>query len=272
MLVSFLKSAVEGFLMKELRQRLQQNIASYPNLACLFKGKIPKSPRMSRPAYSDKNIEDAWRDEFSFWNVLLNETDPQFKSMLQKLDGLVTKCESAYGRKKLRDGITSNLFDFLSELEVYETFLSHGVKPRIEPTPSSRSIRKMDLSVVLEKRVILIEVITPRVPGEMIKEVGFRALDLGLSKKVAGDIVHHLSGVSKPTGPVIVIVNGVYSGLGPMNLEPAIEELNRFSSGIGLLVSALLLYRSNWGASMAVKPSGPSLTESEISKLKKIFG
>jgi hypothetical protein len=258
--------------MKELHQRLQENIISYPNLARLFKGKIPKSPRMSRPAYGDESIENAWRDEFSFWNVLLNDTDPQFKSMLRKLDNLVIKCESAYGRKKLRDGITSNFFDFLSELEVYETFLSHGMKPQIEPTPSSRSIRKMDLSVVLEKRVILIEVITPRVPEEMVKSAGFRALDLGLSKKVAGDIAHHLSGVSEPTGPVIAIVNGMYSGLDPMNLEPAVEELNRFPSGIGLFVSALLLYRSSWGASIAVNPSGPSLTESEISKLKKIFG
>lgn len=276
--------------MKEpsLHQRLKQRIAIYPNLFELFKDKIPDSPPLFVKVYRDVNVEQIWGRHFSFWNVLLHDNDPEFKTRLRETDGLVGRYKSAYGEERLRSGIAGSFFSFLSELEVYHTFLSNSIVPIIEPYAAQGSKKKMDLSVTLDARQILIEVITPYPPEKMLRRVAdFAPLDSDLSKKLAYEIAHHFAGLSKPTSPTVMMVNGAYSGLDPMNLACAIEELNRLTdkdfsnvdqaeakvlaSKGKLFVSAALLYKSNWPPSMTINPTGPELTGTELSILKKVF-
>lgn len=276
--------------MKELNlhQRLEQELAKYPNLFELFKNDMPYSPSLFVKVYKDVNVEQIWGRHFSFWNVLLHDTDPQFKARLQETDVLVGRYKSAYGEHRLRSGISGSLFSFLSELEVYHAFVSSSAMPIIEPYAAKGSKKKMDLSVNLNARQVLIEVITPYPPEKMLRQVAsFAPLDFDLSKKLAYEIVHHFADLSQPSSPTVIIVNGIYSGLDPMILAAALDKLNELtekdfpsvapaeaaalSSKGKLFVSAALLYKSNWGPSLVVNPHGASLTESEILSLRKIL-
>ncbi len=272
----------------DLRKRLKGKITSYPNLSQLFEDKVPDIPDLQRSVYRDPLIEQTWGGEFRFWNLLLHDFDPQFNTYLQEMDVLVAKCKAAYGEERLRPRIEDDFFNFLSELQVYETFLSSGVIPRIEPTPTSESRRKLELSVTLDKSEILIEVITPRVPEKMIRMgTGSAPWDLNLSKKIASEIAHHFDEATVPMNSTLIAVNGIFSGLTPINTESVVDAIlnlkevdfpnsdaelaKMLASKAAVFVSAVLLYKSNWGRCLVINPKGPQLTQIEISRLKEIF-
>jgi hypothetical protein len=74
-------------------------------------------------------VERIWGPRFTFWNVLLHCTDPQFNVLLQTLDAFVVKYRSSYGEKRLRNGMKNDPFSFLSELTVYDLLRSQGLEP-----------------------------------------------------------------------------------------------------------------------------------------------
>jgi hypothetical protein len=124
---------------------LEQEIANYPNLEQLFKDQIPKTPVLYQRVYNDLDAEKKAGKELSFWGILSHGL--HFKNLLQRLDDLVGRHKSAYGESRLRSGIVKNVFSFLSELEIYDAFVSRGVTPEIEPPPTAGSKRKLDMSV-----------------------------------------------------------------------------------------------------------------------------
>lgn len=254
---------------QDLRQQIIQRIAPYANLANLFRNRVPLSPRLHVPVYRNRAVEKAWGRRFTFWNVLLHDADPQFKRLLQELDYLAGKYTSDYGEKLLREGITNNPFSFLSELKVYDTFRANRVMPIIEPRPWPQSKKKLDFSVSLDSRQILIEVIVPLPPEKMLKKAGFGPMDLYVSRNVADEIKSHFRGIYRPTSPVIIAINGLYRALNPINVESALSNLDNRTK---LFVSAILLFASNYGPSVAWNPNGPQLTQVEISTLTQIFG
>jgi hypothetical protein len=90
------------------KQHVLQQLSAYPNLFELFKTEIPPSPRLTVKVYDGPNIDQTWGQRFTFWNVLLHDSDPQFNALLRELDSLVAECKAAYGEKRLRNGIKSN--------------------------------------------------------------------------------------------------------------------------------------------------------------------
>ncbi len=275
--------------MDDVIKRIQERLKSYPNLFKIFVNQIPEQPPMEASIYKDVDVERIWGKRFTFWNILLHDDDPQFKALLQELDALVASSMQDYGEELLRTGIKNDPFSFLSELTVYESFHSHGVQPMIEPSPSPMSTKKMDLSVDLDNRDIMIEVIAPHgPPGNLIKQgIGFAPWDLGLSKKLAYEIVHHMDVLIEPTHPTIIMVNGIYSGLNPENIQPSIDELQNLKetdfpddpAELATLlakkgkcfVSVVVLFKSNRGPCLAINPMGPRLSEKEISSLNDVF-
>jgi hypothetical protein len=219
--------------------------------------------------YGDSKVEKHWAERFTFWNVVLNDHDSQFKKLLRKLDAHVGQYESEYGAERLRSGITSDPFSFSSELEVYDAFRMNGIVPIIEPRVSAQSRRNLDLSVDLDCRQILIEVIAPHPREQMVRNgAGFTSWDDNISRNIANEIEHHFEGVSQPTSPIIIAINGLYRGLWPINVESAVGG---FEGKARQVVSAILLFASNLGPCIAVNPSAPSLTATETSKLTRIF-
>ncbi len=253
---------------QDLRQQVAQRIARYSSLTNLFRNRIPQSPPLRVPVYRDRAIEKAWGPRFTFWNVLLHDEDRQFRRLLQELDRLAGKYAPDYGEKLLRKGITNNPFSFLSELTVYDTFRENSVMPVIELRPSPQSKKKLDFSVSLNSRPILIEVIVPLPPEKVLRKPGFHPWDMYVSRNVADEIKSHFRGIYRPTSPVIIAINGLYRALDPVNVESALGELDIRT---GQFVSAILLFASNYGPCIAYNPNGPLLTQAEISMLTKIF-
>jgi len=101
-------------------------MTAYPNIFELFKGEIPYSPPLYATIYKGVDVGQIWGQRFTIWNVLLYDSDPAFKAVLQELDALVAKHKSAYGEHRLRNGIKNDPFSFLSELVVYDL-----VRPRM---------------------------------------------------------------------------------------------------------------------------------------------
>jgi len=257
---------------QNIKQHVLQQLSACPNLFELFKTEIPQSPQLTVKVYDDPNIDQTWGQRFTFWSVLLHDSDPQFNALLRELDLLVAKCRAAYGEKRLSNGIKSNPFSFLSELIAYDAFQSNDIGVDIEPPPAQGSRKKMDFAVNLDNRKIMVEVIAPFPREKMIRRgAGFGPMDSGLSEKLAHEIVIHLEGMGHPTDPVIIMVDGVYSALDPINAEASIDTLNNHTPALAVFVSAVLLFRSNWGNSIWVNPSGPQLTMKEIALLNKIF-
>ncbi len=270
------------------RQRVEERIASYRNLSKLFLNRIPEVMPASATIYKHVDVGQIWGLRFTFWNVLLHDSDPQFKRLLLHLDSMVEKHGLEYCGDRLRNGLKNDPFSFDSELTAYDIFRSTGIEPEIDPPAASESAKKMDLSVNLDGRRILIEVITPQLPADMVKKGGgFAPLDMDLSKKLAGEIVHHFDVLSEPQSPTIIMVNGAYSGLDPVQIESSVDALNSLEQSDfphenpeqskllankgKLFVSAVLLFGSNWGSYMSLNPRGPNLTEKEVSLLTEIF-
>lgn len=198
----------------------------------------------------------------------MHDADPQFKRLIQELDFLAGEYLSDYGEELLRKGIKNNPFSFLSELKVYDIFRVNRVMPTIEPRPSPHSKKKLDFSVTLDSRQILIEVIVPLPPEKMLRRAGFHPVDLYVSRNVADEIKSHFRGIYRPTDPVIIAINGLYRALDPINVESALGELDNRTK---LFVSAILLFASNYGPCIACNPNGPQLSQVEIGRLTQIF-
>jgi len=263
-------------------------MTAYPNISELLKDKIPDSPPLYATIYKGVDVGQIWGQRFTIWNVLLYDSNAAFKAVLQELDALVAKHKSAYGEDRLRNGINNDPFSFLSELVVYDNFRSFGISPEIEPQAAPGSSKKMDLSVNLDGREILIEVKMPHPPAHLIMQgTGFAPLDFDLSKKLAGEIDQHLDIAAEPTNPTIIMINGLYSALDPFIVGNSIEQLNNLKEDdfpeeppdrakllaerARLFVSAVLLFRSDWEPYMAINTTGLKLSEKEILSLKKIF-
>jgi hypothetical protein len=254
------------------KQVILDRLAQYANLFQLFGNAIPQYFPLTVKVYDDPAIDRTWGQRFTFWNVLLHDSDRQFKALLQLLDSLVARHKGAYGEKRLRAGITNNPFSFVSELIVYDAFESNGIVAEVEPSPTPSSRKKMDLAATLDNRRILIEVIAPLPREKMIRQgAGFIPMDASLSGILANEIVNHLEGVEKPKDPVVIMVDGVYSGLDPINAEASIVYLNNRAASLATFVSAVLLFKRQCGTSFNVNLSGIQLTYTEISILKNIF-
>jgi hypothetical protein len=254
------------------KQDISDRLVHYTNLFQLFKNEIPQSPALTVKVYDDPRIDQTWGQRFTFWNLLLHDSDPQFRALLKLLNSLVAKYRAAYGEERLRSGINNNPFSFLSELIVYDAFESNGIVTEIEPTPAPSSKKKLDFAVSLDNRRILIEVIAPLPREKMIRQgAGFGPIDDDLSEKLTDEIVAHLKGIDKPKDPVIIMVDGVYRALDPINAEASIPALNSRSTDLATFVSAVLLFRSNWGNSISTNLSGLQLNDKEISTLESIF-
>ena len=270
------------------KQHILVQLTRYPNLFGLFKAQIPASPELEVKLYKDDYVERMWGLRFTFWGILLNDSDQYYVLLLKNLDSLVAKHKSSYGEEKLRAGIMSDPFSFLSELTAYDIFKSNGIVPIIEPFAGTGTKRLLDLSTTLEGRPILFEVIMPHSSEDMLRQgAGFAPLDFGLSRKIAYDIARHFEFVADPTNPTVVLVNGLYSALDPFIVANSIDELNTLketdfpqedmsrarllANKPKLFVSAVLLFKSNWGSSISTNSSGPRLTDNEISSLKRIF-
>lgn len=265
-----------------VRTRIEERLKAYPNLSDLFKGRVPDRPTLHYRVYQDTNIKPVLASKFSFWNILLHDADSEFRDQLRELDLLVARCKRIYGPKLLREGIKSDMNSFLSELEVCYTFLTSSIVPSIYPPLHPGSKRKLDLSVNLEGRSLLVEIITPLVPEDIVRKGGgFAPWDMGLSRRVFREIEHHFYGVSSPSSPVIVIVDGAYSGIGPLELDAVVAIMNAnlestthtefANSKARLFVSALIVTKNPWQPYMTVNPAGPKLNPNEIVVLNRVF-
>ncbi len=249
---------------------------------------IPSPAPLFVKVYRNVDVEKVYGARFTIWNVLLNDSDAEFKKLLCQLNDLATKHRSAYGAEKLRAGL-GDPFSFRSELTLYDTFKDNGFPVIIEPPTAQGSKRKADLAVSLHQREVFFEVITPRPSEDFLgRGGGFAAMDLDLSKKVAGEIVQHFDLTASPTEPTVIGLDGTYNGLDSVNVESAVDRLNRLkvdefpgekpdrapllSSKARLFVSAVLLFRSNSDSHLAVNPTGPNLNRLEIQALNKVFG
>jgi hypothetical protein len=269
--------------------RIVDRLGQYANLFELFKDHVPRCPKLEVKLYRhDDDVERIWGPRFTIWGILLNDTDQYYLRLLHELDSYVAKHKSPYGEDRLRAGITSDPFAFLSELIAYDMFQSKAVVPVIEPPAEPDSRRLLDLSVRLDSRPILLEVIMPHVPADMLRKGrGFAPPDFYLSRKIAYDICHHFEFVTTPTTPTVVLVNGLYSALDPFVVSNSIGELNQLkatsfpqeeerraellASRPRLFVSAVILFKSNWGSYMEINPAGPQITEKEDMSLKTVF-
>ena len=257
----------------DLKSQIRQKLANYPKLWELFKDKIPESPSLTVKVYRDSNVEEKWGGHFNLWGILLNESDSQFKAYLHELNILLEKYgeryRSAYEEKHFFSKVICEVYSFLSEIQVYEIFLSNSVEPIIEPKAAKDSERRMDLSINLCGREILIEIITPNPKERLLKQEVSFAGDFDLSRKLAYEVTEHFSGLSQPISPTVIVIDGSYSGIDPIVLRYTIEKLQQLDEKI--FISAILLYKSNWRPSMEINPTGPALTKTEISRLREIF-
>lgn len=271
-----------------LQQSIHQRIVAYPNLSELFKDRIPDSPPLYAAIYKGVDVGRIWGERFTFWNVLLHDADPASKAVLQELERFASKHRTAYGEDRLRNQMKNDPFTFLSELIAYDSFCLYGISPDIEPQAGPASDKKVDLSVNLDSREILVEVKTPFPPADLVTQgSGFAPLDFELCKKLAGEMWQHFDITGQPTNQTIVMVDGLYSALDPFIVSNSIDRLNSLKESdfpklprehaklladrAKLFLSAVLLFRSNSGSSIDTNPSGPRLTEKEISTLKKVF-
>jgi hypothetical protein len=125
----------------------------------------------------------------------------------------------------------------------------------------------LDLAVELNGRRLLIEVITPY-PAERMTSGGFAPWDSYVTKNIDYEIEEHFEGVSQPTDPLLVAVNGLHRGLLCDNIQSAIGDLYGRTK---LFVSAILLFASNYGRCLVSNPAGLQLTDRETSELVRIF-
>ena len=274
--------------MDDTNRRIKDRLTNYPNLSGLLADHIPVNPPMEASIYKEVDVERVWGKRYTIWNVLVHDEDRQLNELLRELDSFAGIYASAYGEDRLRSGMKNDPFSFLSELIAYDSFRSHGISPEIEPSAGTGSSKRMDLSIKLDGREILLEIIKPFPPGKLVVQgSGFAPLDFGLAEKLAGEVWLHLDITREPANPFMILLDGLYSALDPFIASNSIDRLNRLKASdlskltpdqaellanrAKLFISAVLLFRSNWGSSLSINPSGPSLTGKELSTLRRVF-
>ena len=211
------------------REIILQNLSRYQNLSSI----IPNGPKLYRivfDQYGGRIPSERFEEvsELSIGGILLHSIqEKDFQRLLEDLEGWLGLYPE-YANEDFGKKLQNNLFNFFSELEVYDALKRAGCSP--ERDVSQKGIAKnLDFKARPDGRDILIEVTTPRMnleteliydetphsgffdPKRGIERDGYTGptrVEVVVESKVKEQIQEAASGIDCP---VILIINCKYA-------------------------------------------------------------